>query len=133
MPEGVGYGPQNTASTGLTLNYIGKHCYGLSGVVTDAASGGPNSTLLKFTTGNHYIIADLNMTHDMITGNNLFFQITFNGKSVLYLKTDGVPPHQSEVNGYILLIPPFTEFEMLFGATGVTVEGTGFLAGKVYS
>ena len=31
MPEGVGYGPQFTASVGKSLNIIGNHAYAYSG------------------------------------------------------------------------------------------------------
>ena len=48
MPEGVGYGPQNTASTGLNLNYIGDYAYAYSGAISCSDS---EKELLNFTTG----------------------------------------------------------------------------------
>ena len=50
MPEGKGYGPQDTASIGKNLNVIGNHLYGCSGpvAVTDSAIA-----LIEDTTGNY--------------------------------------------------------------------------------
>ena len=44
----------NPAGTGSSLNYIGKHAYGYSGVI---AVNNVEKTLLQFSTGNLYIVA----------------------------------------------------------------------------
>ena len=53
MPEGVGYGPQNTASTGLNLNVIGNHAYAFSGTFAATTAA---QTAFDFTTGNYVFI-----------------------------------------------------------------------------
>jgi hypothetical protein len=45
MPEGVGYGANSPAGTGKTLNYLGNHAYGYSGVVE---TDNNETTLLEF-------------------------------------------------------------------------------------
>jgi len=133
MPEGKGYGPQNTASVGKTLNYIGNHCYGYSGQqTTDGSVWAANTELLNYTTGEQYIISKFYMTSDMITGNNLFIAIKLNGLYVLSLKTDGNPPYNPEFRDYELLIPPLTNVQFLFGTQGVECTATGIVTGKVY-
>jgi len=56
MPEGVGYGPQFTSSTGLTLNYIGEHCYAYSGNVS---VNNVETTLLLFDTGSSLVVSQV--------------------------------------------------------------------------
>jgi len=65
MPEGVGYGPQNTSSTGLTLNIVGPLAYSYSGVVSVAGS---LTTMNLFTTGNYIteLLIELNGTFAQI-------------------------------------------------------------------
>jgi len=55
MPEGVGYGPQNTASTGLNLNYIGDYAYAYSGAIYCPTE----KELLNFTTGSGLLVAKI--------------------------------------------------------------------------
>ena len=102
---------------GQTLQFTNdnKFCYGYSGTkTTDGSVWSPNTELLNFTTASEYIIGKFYMTTDMITGNNLFVRIKFNGITVLNLKTDGVPPYAPEFRDYELVIPPFTEVIFFF-------------------
>jgi len=109
-----------------------KFCSAYSGTkTTDGSVWSANTELLNFTTASEYIISKFYMTTDMITGNNLFVRIKFNGITVLDLKTDGNPPYSPEFRDYELVIPPFTEVIFSFGTQAVTTTATGFLSGKV--
>jgi len=108
MPEGVGYGPQFTASTGLNLNYIGNHCYAYN----DVAIGGSLTDVLNFKTGKGYLIVtvELNGNRSGIGQAQLQFKILLNGVTVMLNVWD-----QSSINQYSddltvtrLLIPPLT-------------------------
>jgi len=110
MPEGVGYGPQNTGSTGLTLNYIGSHCYAFSGDVNTSGSSNPIA-ILDFTTGSHYINAKImfGLNHD--TTDNLGFRVVMNGEnSAGYEITGGVGDAQAS-NWIPFLIPPYSHIQ----------------------
>jgi len=114
MPEGVGYGPQFTSSTGLSLNYIGKHCYAMSGAFPSSTS---NQNVLDFTTGDEYIVGTFqcngaihNVTAD--AGNTSVYKFAFNSVAVakVKLETDlesGERGTPSQTN-FKILIPPFT-------------------------
>jgi len=111
MPEGKGYGPQNTASTGLNLNYIGNHCYAYSG---DFVSDAGNSTeYLHFTTGSEYIVGTCQFHYGQSgQGDDYDYKIKFNGLVVSnYTSTGG--GEDSEPDFPIpLIIPPYTEVVM---------------------
>jgi len=59
MPEGVGYGPQNTASVGLGLNIIGEHAYAYSGGIN---LNNQTKTFIEFRTGNFLLVAGVQTT-----------------------------------------------------------------------
>jgi len=119
MPEGVGYGPQYTASTGLTLNYIGSHCYALSGAVP---CNNNETTLLEFTTAsNSYIVANAQVDYatTIVYTEDVGFQIYFNGtpiyRTALTSATGTTPTEEIE-----LLIPPGTTVKI----TGINLTNT---------
>ena len=70
MPEGVGYGPQDTASTGLNLNVIGNHAYGYSGVLD---VGGTETDLLSFETGNFYLVGTIQFQYVELQGESFAY------------------------------------------------------------
>jgi len=136
MPEGVGYGPQNTASTGLTLNYIGSHCYAYSGSFVAVNS---EQTMFDFTTGTGYIVATLTLTCPInmaaITlGIHRGYQLDFNGQTVGLYKlqsTDEDMPSDTEVQ---ILIPPFTAVVLtcIDSSSSTDYLGTANITGIVY-
>ena len=106
MPEGVGYGPQFTASTGLTLNYIGKHVFAYSGEVE---VNNNETNLLDFQSGKDYIVCKIQFCAAHSGSDDYFFRVYFNGLVVqkyLYAETvdRGVPDQP-----LYLIIPPLTE------------------------
>jgi len=98
----------NPSGTGTSLNYIGNHCYGYSGVV------GVNNTekaLLKFSTGNEYIRAIIQFNGGAAGGgDNYVYRVKYDSQIVQeYVtnnNTDDAP--NQKLN---LIIPPFTNVE----------------------
>jgi hypothetical protein len=140
MPEGVGYGPQDTASTGLSLNYIGNHCYAYSGPFDASDSV---QTLLDFTTGSGYIVATLTMTAtirmvsgELGSGYLRGWQLDLNGQTAGLYKADSassgdnLPTVETEI-----LIPPFTNVVLTCVDSAATVnwKGTANITGRVYN
>jgi len=108
MPEGVGYGPQDTASVGLTLNIIGDHAYAYSGAIVAAAGAGVD--FLDFTTGNYYVVARVQWFYLAAASNDVNYRHYLNEIQIInYLVSDS--PGNSEPDNYVqIVIPPFTRF-----------------------
>jgi hypothetical protein len=129
MPEGVGYGPQFTASTGLTLNYIGKHCYAYSG---SKASSGTKTNFLEFTTGKHYIRAKFQPIYFAEGTNNVSWVIKFNGQSIQSTEVTSARDY-TPFQEILLLIPPLTFVEVEVDNLSGGTEAVGAaITGKVY-
>jgi hypothetical protein len=134
MPEGVGYGPQNTLSVGKDLHVIGDHAYAYSGTIVTSPAGSADTTALKFTTGNYYVLGHTTQQNDDAGGDQLFFRLTMNGITVMYSTWDsasasgvGLPSQP-----WPLIIPPFTEVEIKVGSSaGVDKDFTIQIVGKV--
>lgn len=91
------------ASKGLTT--IGKHCYAYSGP-SNVTSGG-YSTILDFTTGKGYILADFQITSFDFSGSDLYYKIELNGVEIMGQFTNNA--YQTFTYGFApiqLLIPP---------------------------
>jgi len=131
MPEGKGYGPQSTASTGLELNVIGSHCYAASGAKTDAATGGPNTVLFNFTTGSYYVVGIIDFANNMAANNLTFLELTFNGVPVMAFSNDSESHFAEQPVKLDIIIPPFTVVGLKWGANSSTI-GYAFLAGKIH-
>jgi len=130
MPEGVGYGPQYTASTGLELNYIGSHVYAHSGSVgvTNAVTD-----LLSFTTGAEgYIVAKVTIGSKAGHGDDMSFLININGTQV-YTGYEALVsmPTQQYLN---ILLPPGSNVEVKAKNEGSSSERLieCVLVGRIY-
>jgi len=129
MPEGVGYGPQNTASVGLTLNIIGKHAYAYSGVI-----GVPNATttLLLFETGAEYIKGILAIQNSSGSGDDIQYEVLLNGEVIVSTRNevttenDQFPMH--------LIFPPFTTVLVTAYniSSGAERDQTAIFEGRIY-
>ena len=113
------------------LEVIGDHAYAYSGVISDAASGAPSSTMLKFTSGNFYFVGYLDFTDDHVANDNIYLAATMNGTTVINIVYKSAAAGTDNVNPYNLVIPPYTEVEILFGASS-NVDGTAWLTGRIY-
>ena len=121
-------GGANPSGVNSSINYIGNHCYGTSGSIQDSGTDGPNTTLLDFATGNHYIVSTIDFTSDLSSGHNLFFNIIFNGDIVTIAKESTTA---NQPMRFYVLIPPNTHAQIKWGA-GTTANATAFLQGRVY-
>jgi len=134
MPEGVGYGPQFTASTGKSLNYIGVHIYGYSGAVATGTGAG-DTTLLEFQTGQEYLVTKLNWSSTPNRSDDYILKIKMNGEIIFaqfldrnYMEFYNLPPYLP------VLIPSNTKVEIIVdhNAGSNDSEWHATLTGKIY-
>jgi len=109
MPEGVGYGPNITASTGTGLNYVGDHVFAYA---EDFQASTSAATALNFTTGSEYIVGKFNLNACIqISSANIagsFFRIKLNGEQIgIAFSGDGANDSPSNA-GIDVIIPPYT-------------------------
>jgi len=123
----------STASTGLSLRYIGKeHCYAYSGLITDNDSGSAAIIALDFFSGSGYIDTKVSILSDEAGASALYIDIELNDLIVFrsYLDASSGGGHQFD-NPFYMIIPPFTHFVLKVGANS-TVLFTAMLTGRVY-
>jgi len=136
MPEGVGYGPQNTASVGLELNVIGDHAYAYTGL---HASNTTAFTVLSFNSGNYLFVgefqlngaidddspADIQQTSALIKFNGIGVALLTAGNGAIDAPMSALQP---------LIIPPFTEVTVDFDMDGTSADryASGSLTGRIY-
>jgi len=137
MPEGVVYGPQYTANTGLGLNVIGDWFYAYSG---DMAATTGLVEGLNFTTGKgiHVGTFQINGTANDAapsTGDISVCVIKLNGITVSTLKTDT----EDSYNGLTtvtqeLLIPPLTLVQCSIISSAASTDRLASLtfSGRIY-
>jgi hypothetical protein len=113
------------------LEIIGDHCYAISGEVQDAASGGANSTLFKFTSGNFYAVCNIDFANNVSVNNQTFLALNFNGVDVMTFDNDLEGSFQDQPVKLDVIIPPYTEVTFKWGCN-TTKEGCAFLTGKIY-
>jgi hypothetical protein len=136
MPEGVGYGPQYTASTGLELNIIGDFCYAYSGAIQTTTS---LATVLDFTTpgavidGTFYLTPFVDLT-SVGAGGVTAFQVQFNGVTVLEVKSDSGSEQMPPTNIIEMIIPPYTKVnvQVISSSASAGFFATQIFKGKIY-
>jgi hypothetical protein len=133
MPEGKGYGPQNTASIGLNLNIIGEHAYAFSGTVSVDNN---QTTLLDFTTGGYYVRGIYTPENQRATSgdDDYRFIVKIDGQVVSSQILSHVTGRDAFRTGVPLLFPPFSNVQVIANnATDTTANDVGALfSGKVY-
>jgi len=134
MPEGVGYGPQNTASTGLNLNVIGDHAYANSGTFGATTS---EQTAFDFTTGSYLFVGKIQLNTFIqisnVTVKQAGCKITFNGVTVALLTSfDAEDSSSSQTQK--LIIPPYTEVKVtvISSTTAASSLATLVMTGRIY-
>jgi len=137
MPEGVGYGPQNTASVGLNLNIIGNHCYGYSGTISVRQATSPEIPFLDFRTGAYYIKANVIFGNQGGTSDDTRFTINVDEQVVTSIMVGlgtGVLPPAGWASGLKIIIPPLTRVTITgYDSTGASgKDWTCTLTGRVY-
>jgi len=129
MPEGVGYGPQNTASAGKDLIIIGNHAYAYSGIQTIASP--PNfQTLLEFTTGNYLFVGNISWCGSSANSWDFFTNIYLNGV-LIWNATYEDGKYAMSDQPLPLVIPPYTHVVAQLSSAGAdNVAMT--MAGKIF-
>jgi len=129
MPEGKGYGAQDTASIGPSLKYIGGFVYGYSGAVPATNDAAP-ITLVEFTSGAHILEIHLQFVDE----NNATYQRTvacdINGVTIIDNRYDGTP--EALLNDYRVIVPPFSNVVFGGNINGATSNMYGTVTGRVY-
>ena len=138
MPEGVGYGPQNTAIPGLNLNYIGNHAWGTSGALVFGT--GADATLFEFTTGTAYVVGTFGfgLNHTGLSPNKAFgYKITINGEVVFenydVSDSDGTLNYTGGAVVQNIVFPSFStiKIEAITTDDG-DLTGYGIITGRIY-
>jgi len=134
MPEGVDYGPQNTASTGLDLNVVGNHAYAHSGVLSFGSAGvGAEADMLNFRTGNFILEVTFQFHYGTVSTDDYKYKIYLNNVAVAeYVVGDRIGEIPDNV--IPMIIPPYTQVK----ATGANMTANNdqdqscIVAGKIY-
>jgi len=136
MPEGVGYGPQNTASIGLDIHVIGNHAYALSGMF---GANSVEQTMLDFESGNYVFVGRLTFTGSVRpeapqSGSISAAVLSFNGIPIAILKNDGLNETQPTTSYSEIIIPPFTNVKVTVESadTDADNDGSVLITGRIY-
>ena len=135
---GLGGGAGNPAGSGgaftgtaQALEYVGDHCYAYSGVVTSAGTSAPDSTMLSFTTGNHYIVAKINWATNSVGSDLMFLNVTLNDTIIFKGKWDNQPAMNDD-QPIRIVVPAYTEVFVGWDANTSGKDCTVQLTGEVY-
>jgi len=138
MPEGVGYGPQNTASIGKEIHVIGTYAYAYSGFYT-AADTTSGLDVLDFTTGNYVFVGTLTFNGYTSVANPTYgtdgaCQLKLNGVIALELKNGTASEVMPTNTTCPVIIPPYTTVNVRIQADGsnVSVGATVVMVGKIH-
>jgi len=137
MPEGVGYGPQYTASTGLELNVVGDFAYAYN----QSEMTNSEFTVLEFQTGNYLFvglvefIGPINfLTGNIDSGATGGISIALSGNVIAYLKSDTTQEDMAEASRYSIIIPPFTtvKIQSLNASNNTDYIQSTSMTGRIY-
>jgi len=127
----------NPTGTGSGLNYIGEHAYALSG---EFVSSNSTQTMLRFTTGNSYLVGTLTVNagikeDEAVNGQTTGYAVFFDSQQIMAIKYDSKEEDMDAQGTTPILIPPYTKVEVT-SRSGATA--TGFLhfasiVGRVYA
>ena len=128
MPEGKGYGPQDTASVGLNLNVIGNHAYAYSG---EKSVSNVSVNLLSFTTGNFYSVMKYVPIYFTNNSEDFIFTVNMNGITII---GQSIQDQDAQTfNSTQLILPPFTLIECKVVSPTSTARSVGCLmTGRIY-
>ena len=127
----------NPPGIGSSLNFIGDHCYAVSGEFGASTS---EQTMLSFKTSGLYVVATLTMTApirfaDLANGQTRGFKLSFNSEVVGMYKAESAQEDMPADVEVTILIPPFTQVELVCKDTNdaSTFTGTANITGRVYA
>jgi len=122
----------NPAGTGSSINYVGKHAYANSGAITVENSADAGTTLLQFTLGNSYIVADIHIFNNQASALDDFIHVIIDGELIVKARYQNANElHQDQP--LRVLIPPYSNFSVKASTSGATPEFTAVLTGRVYN
>ena len=131
---GSGGGPIGSSNSFVgpqeALELVGDHAYAYNSG-TSTGNNAADLSMLKFTTGNYYMVADLDFADQQVGGDKRLLKVTMNGATVWTSNFDESP---SGLGTPVVqfIIPAYTEFEAFYGMNGATVIGTYCLTGRIY-
>jgi len=136
MPEGVGYGPQNTLSIGKDIHVIGTHLYAYSGIL-EADNGGSGTDYLSFTTGNYYSVVNIQVYNTENDSKIINWEFELNGIKIMEYSQEGRVslPARMYADGNNLIISPYTSLivrGVAAGGAGQEIDGAVVLTGRLY-
>ena len=114
------------------LSVLAERCYGLSGVIANAASGSASSVMLDFTTGSYLAEVELYFLSNVDANSNVYVDATLNGESVYQGAWDQEPSGKSSGGPLVrMIIPPNTKFIFKWGSSA-SKSATLSLSGRIY-
>jgi len=124
-------GSGGSAGVGKGLNYIGNHAFAYSG--EHSATAGGFTTMLNFTTGNGYVVANVTFGNTSSAADHIEFEIIVNGKTIMAAAGD-VIGEGYPLNPFEILIPPYAKIEVKTINASGGADRTVFAAitGRVY-
>jgi len=99
----------NPAGTGTSLNYIGDHVYGYSGLQTIDDN---ETSLLEFSLGNEYVVAKVQFNYPTGTGDNFLYKVYFNEEVVQSYEIDHSALYGYQNSVIHLVIPSYTKVKL---------------------
>ena len=122
----------NPSGTGASVNYIGNHVYATSGEITVENSADAGTTLLDFTIGNSYIMAEIHAFNSQASALDDFVHVLIDGEIVCNARYQNANElHQDQP--LKILIPPYSRFQYKASTSGATPTWTIILTGRVYA
>jgi len=121
-------GGANPGGIGSSIHYIGNHAYAQSGSIQNAGTGGPDTLLLKFNTGNSYIVGKMDFGTTNAAGHDTYLNLIYDGQTIMEIKDSnaGIVPMRFDI-----FIPPQTEVEVKWGSNS-TYNGNVMISARVY-
>ena len=119
----------NPAGIGTSINYIGNHAYAYSGVI---ASSGTATAYLQFTTGNGYIVAEIQPVYVGQGTNNIQYIVKLDGQIINSTEVTSSRDY-TPFDTMKIIIPAYTKVEVLVdNVSGGTEDAAVVLTGEVY-
>jgi len=123
----------SVASVGKGIRYIGKYCYGYSGLVTVQNSP---VALFETTTGSGLIVCEIGIFTSDSSSNNAEIVVSLNDVNVIAFEVLNTT-QGDYLNGFApmdLIIPPLSKFKLTAVNTASSSEMTWYstLTGRVY-
>jgi len=122
----------SVVQTGLGIRYVGEFAYAFSGniEITNAPRTSADIPMLDFTTGAGILVGTICFTEDSVGNDEVYFEITINGESVILVKYDATPPNEISIP-YPITIPPLSHVQVKWGCSG-NDTATAWLTGRIY-